>query len=348
MKRPVGLILTSILLALEAGFLLLLAALMTFTGIATSRSPAIATSPVTGAKFVLIFSLGIATGFALFAVWAICTLIGLLRLRNWARISMLILGGGQTFVGLIAAVGMLAMIFIPLPIPPNQAPHLQAIAFSVLGLFYAVVAAVGIWWLVYFSRTAIRDLFLNPSHDIAGLPPTPFQTGQTFSKPGRFAHVPASIMIIGSLYLLSACICALLALLPFPAFMMGVIFTSFGAHILYLSIAIVAGAIGYGLLRLANWARIATLVMLGIGFLNAGLALLPWYEARFRLYNRQVTDSMHLPAPAVFMPDLTHFYTIFGVLTIVLFNGAIFWFLQRHKRAFHATPPPPAVALESY
>jgi hypothetical protein len=348
MKRPIGLILTSILLALEAGFLLLLAAIMTFTGVATSRSPAIAASPVAGAKFLLIFSLGMAAGFALFAAWAISTLVGLLRLRNWARVSMLILAGGQTFVGLIGAVGMLAMIFIPLPIPANQTPHLQAIAFSVLGLFYAVVAAVGIWWLVYFRRAAMRELFLNPSRDIAGIPPDAFLPGRTFGKPGRFAHVPAPIMIIGSLYLLSTFICALLAFLPFPAFMMGFIFSGVGAHILYLSIAVFAGAIGYGLLRLANWARVATLVMLGIGFLNAGLALLPWYETRFRIYNRQITDSMHLPAPAILMPDLTHFYIVSGAVTIVLFNGAIFWFLQRYKRAFLAPPPPPAVAQESY
>jgi hypothetical protein len=348
MKRPVGLILTSVLLALGAGFLLLLAALMTFTGIATSRSPAIAASPVTGAKSLLLFSLGIALMFALFAVWAILTLIGLLRLRNWARISVLILGGGQALIGLFAALGMVAMIFLPLPVTTNQPAHLQAIVFGFLSIFYSLVATVGVWWLIYFTRATIRSRFQSPLSYAAGLPPPMPGPELAAARPGRFAHVPAPVAIIGCLYLLSAVLCALIALLPFPAFMMGSIITGNSARVLYLTIGVIAGLLGYGLLRLANWARITTFVFLCLGLLNAGLTLLPWYEARLRVYNQQITASMHLPAHSIPMPDLTHFYLIFGIVMMIVFNGAIFWFLQRHKRAFLAPPPPPAFAQESY
>ena len=95
MKRPVGLILTAIVLGFIALSQLGMAALMTVTGfigrsgIHSARPGAPALPP----SFLLYFTIGLAIIMAFLATWAILTLVGLLRLINAARISVLVIGG---------------------------------------------------------------------------------------------------------------------------------------------------------------------------------------------------------------------------------------------------------------
>jgi hypothetical protein len=51
--------------------------------------------------------LAISVFYAALAVWAILTVIGILRLRSWARYSVLIIGGGLAVIGVFAVFGTL-------------------------------------------------------------------------------------------------------------------------------------------------------------------------------------------------------------------------------------------------
>ncbi|HTD96193.1 MAG TPA: hypothetical protein VK627_04670 [Edaphobacter sp.] len=345
MKRPFGLLLATIVLGLLALGQLLMATLMAIvTAAGRHVTPATAAVAVPAAQpFILFFGIGLSLFLAVLAVWAIFTIVGLLRLRNWARISVLIIGGCLAFFGCVSALGMIAGLFFASKFDThsNAAPHMQAIVFGVMALFYAIVAAIGIAGLVYFNRAAIRALFIGA----ADYPLGPTHLIPPYGKPSRFAHVPTAITIIACLDFVSTVICAVMAFVPFPAFFLGFILTGAGAHTLYLALAILSGFLGYGLLHLDNRARIATLSLLGLGFLNMGLTLFPWYQSQFRLYNQQIMQKLQVPGVATTpTPDLTYAYMIVGVGFTLIFNGILFWLIQRHRGSFLRTPPPPTPA----
>src|SRR5271156_2340944 len=132
MKRPIGLILSAIVLSLAALFLLLLTALTAFASIFAQHQPSIAATP----HFALYLMLAVSAFYAVLATWAIFTVIGILRLRSWGRYSILIIGGGLAFIGVLAAA--FSLVFSRTMLPALQAqqlmtnPHLMSIVFMVV------------------------------------------------------------------------------------------------------------------------------------------------------------------------------------------------------------------------
>jgi hypothetical protein len=134
-----------------------------------------------------------------------------------------------------------------------------------------------------------------------------------------------------------------MAIMPFPAFLLGFILTGATRFILYLTFAALCGYIGYGLLHLDNRARLATFAFLSFGLVNMVCLLLPWGRAQFLLYNQQIMHTFQFPgAPAPSTPELSYVtFICCGVMVLVL-DGLLFWLLQRHRDAFVQTPPAPA------
>ena len=334
MKRPVGVTLASILLGLFASIALLLAAGTAFLaaslahhGVAPPTGPAL---PSSFFSWILVLE---ALVTAAFAGWAIATLIGLLRLRNWARLSILVIGAIIVF---LAVCGVLGAAFgyvaqAALPPDPRLPPHLFAITFAVMAAINAAIAGLGAWWLIYFTRPRLRELF-KPS----GLHPDALPTA-----PGRFSHVPPAILVIACLFALSALSCAAMMFLPLPGFLFGFIIHGSATHIVYLALALLSAFIAYGLLQLDNRARLAVLTLLGLGSLNIALTLLPWYRAQFRAYNQQVLERFQLAGtPAFPAPDFTRVYLAAGLVFGLASYGLIFWLVERHRQAFLRPPPP--------
>ena len=353
MKRPIGLILTTVVLGLIALTQILSSIVMAVTGLLGSHAqpPApradIPIPPHAVGSIVLVFSLILALILALLAGWAIFTIVGLLRLRNWGRISVLIIGGCLAVLGGISTLGFIFLLFAQSFLksssatPPPYSPQLMAFILGFTAFFYAIIAAIGIWWLVYFSRPAIKALFIRPAIDPYAQPTyiDPAYPPPPPATPGRFAHVPAAIVIVACFFLLSTLTCALMAFVPLPAFLCGFIITGPAKYILYLSFAAICGYIGYGLLHLDDRARLATLAFLGFSFVNMGCLFLPWGRAQYTLYNQQIMQKFQIAGiPASPMPDLSYIYMIFVAIFVVLFNGFIFWLLQRHRNAFHQPP----------
>jgi hypothetical protein len=347
MKRPFGLILTAIVLGFIALSQLGTAALMTVTGfigrngIHNARPGA----PALPASFLFYFGILFSMVMALLATWAILTLVGLLRLSNAARISVLVIGGCLAGFGGLSALASIGAMFMHLPTTSPQAAHMQTVVFGIVGFFYALVAATGVWWLIYFSRASVRALFVRPAFAAYGYPLDATLPVPPLQKPGRFSNVPVLIVILACLILVSALSCAMLALLPFPAFLFGVIFSGFASHIIYLAMAIVTALIGYGLLRLDSRARIATIFVLCLGPINSVSLLLPSGRAQFNLYNQKVMEMFQFPGmrPTP-MPDFGYSYVVMSSVLVVIFNAALFWILYRYRGDFHRTPPPPALS----
>jgi hypothetical protein len=351
MKRPIGLILAIIVLGMAALGQLLFAAFMLFVSFVAKHDSSGPYTPNTpGAPFNPAIMAYVFLGFALFvvllAIWAITTAIGLLRLRNWARISILIIGGGMVFLGSLSTVGLIFTWIIQsrLPPPPHLSHTMQMATFSIMSAFYIFILAIGVWWLVYFTRATTRSLFVRPLSHPAGYDFTATDPAFPHSNPSRFGHVPVAIVIMACLYFVSAFACTIMALIPFPAFLFGFMITGASTHILYVVFAIFFGSVGYGLLHLKNWARIAALTQISLGFINIVLMLSPRHQSRSLLYNQQLMERWHLPAAPANTPDMTHVYMISGIATALVVNVIFFWLIERHRSAFQQTPPPPVPA----
>lgn len=329
MKRPVGLILSAIALSVAALFLLLSAALTAFTGIFAVYQR----SPVLSPHFLLYLMLATSIFYAALAVWAILTVIGILRLRPWARYSILIIAGGLTFIGFSAilfsvTVGRTIMAGVEAQQPAAD-PHIMSIVLIFMTAICLTIGGAGIWWLTYFNLRSTRELFSHP--------------GILVGSSNHLSRVPTAIKIIGVVFLFSSIGGLFCTLLPFPTFILGLIVPASAAHIFFLCLAVTTALAGYGLLRLKEPARLLAAGFLLFGCFHCLLSFLPWYQAQFRLYATQVSASMPLVpgSPRTVFTYNGAFFLVFGIFGLALY-GYVLWLLHRHRSAFQASASPPS------
>jgi len=89
----------------------------------------------------------------LFSGWGLATGIGLLRAWRWARISILI------FSGLLAALGILAVVALLRMPAGDVSGWTLAILRTISTLLSLLPTALGAWWLVFFSRKEVKAYF---------------------------------------------------------------------------------------------------------------------------------------------------------------------------------------------
>jgi hypothetical protein len=95
-------------------------------------------------------------------ILAACTITGLFRLRIWARYSIVLLGLLDFLVFGLMTLGVLIgrakWDMATLPLPNN--PHLTIGDLMLwLAAFYAVLALIGVWWMIYFNLKRVRLVF---------------------------------------------------------------------------------------------------------------------------------------------------------------------------------------------
>jgi hypothetical protein len=166
MKRPAGVTASAVILAILSLLQIVFGLLMALAGTLSHEkgSPA---AVLPGWIGVIMYELSAL--FLIFAVWGIATAIGLHRLRNWARFSTIIIGGLMAVFGLLMMLGGLVALVAPqLSAASAAAPHLQSaqllvrVILGVTELIYAAIAGVGVWWLIYFNRRHVREVFAPP------------------------------------------------------------------------------------------------------------------------------------------------------------------------------------------
>jgi hypothetical protein len=321
------------MLSLAALLFILTTVLMVFAGIFADHHPFIAATPATTPHFFLYLMLAVAVFYVTLAAWATVTVVGILRLRSWARYSILIIGGGIAVLGLFGGMGTLlsrAMLPTLSVQQPSADPRILSGVFFAGTAFYLLVCAIGVWWLIYFNLRSIRELFSIAELQI----PSP---DGTLVRPDP---VPTPIKIIAGFLFFGAICCLLCVFLPFPAFLLGFILPLTATHILYVAFAALGALAGYGLLRLKESARLLTMGFLILGFCNVAMAALPWYQSRFRTYTVHIIHSMP-SLPGQPQPPLTYssMPLLFSAFIGLILYGFVFWFLHRHRAAFKAPPP---------
>lgn len=281
-NRSAGITVIAILALIGSALLLMIAVLMAVTMF-------VAPIPDTNnaqlpPMFFKVFKVVLPLVYALPAIWGIVTAVGLLGLRNWARISTIVF---SVLLIIFSAFGILTSMVFFLKPPPGNGLDPRAVFFIgvTMAVFALVQIGIGIWWMVFFNRASVKAQFvprLLPFADsgqgaapyaidtpYSAMPPPPGLASPTDLAPPPSLPIaapnssgrPLSISII-AWYLLAGCLFIPFSLfLHSPTALFLTILTGWRAAMFFLVIAGVHVYAGTTLLRMKPAGR-----WIGIGY----------------------------------------------------------------------------------
>ncbi|MEO8621534.1 MAG: hypothetical protein ABI625_10745 [bacterium] len=300
MTKSPGIIASAVVCMVGSVLTLLIAAAMVFAVPGQTASvPAMRTvSLVTAVMFVGFGAVGMATG------------VGILRLRPWARTSILVFAGIMSALSLMTGV---MMAFIPLPSTPGVDPSAIASIRPMLTGVYAVPFLIGVWWLFQFNSKSTKAAFASE------------MTGSVD------AGKPLGVSVLGWWFLISGISCVIPAAMRTPAFVAGLIWTGWAATAFYVGFGGLWCYLGAGLLRLDARVRVFTIAALLAVTANALVtSLAPGARDRLVAYQKLVSYGV----PPQSMPDMNAMYRWIAVMSVV-FTAAVILYLVRRRGAFH-------------
>jgi hypothetical protein len=298
MTRPAGVTASAIVAILGSIFALLFALL----ALASLFVESAQTQPPTKPQMVVVGALL----FAAFAGIGIWTSVGLLRLRSWARTSILI------FAGFLVAMCIFSLVVtMAVPIPPEMARAEQTFR-GTMAVAFGIPLVIGIWWLFQFNRQSTKAAFASaPMADAV-------------------SRRPLSITVIAFASIFGGVTCLMAILVRAPAFLFGANFTGWGAGVIFAIFAALSLFIGKGLLELREEARILAIGWFGFSLAHTGLVtLVP--PLRQRLLESQRSLAQNQPNPIPFDPGML--LTLSFAVAAILAAIAI-WLLIRNRAAF--------------
>jgi hypothetical protein len=269
-----------------------------------------------------------------FAGWGLATAIGLIRLKPWSRISILI------YAGLLAiSVAFMALIFMLLPLPanPNTTQNFNFIIRFIMASICAVLFFIAAWWLVLFTRKSVVAQFLGPTA-IATIPAVPIPAGYvvTAAVAPRLRR-PLTITLLAWLYVVSVPMVIPSLLInqaqgiPIPFF--SIMLEGRGVLIYFALFTPLMLIAGIALLKNKAWGYWLALGIQLFGFLNlAAITLLPGRTARWEIF----TESIRRSFPPEMLGQALGFLTTLLTISFAgsfLIGLVILWlFWTRRKR----------------
>jgi hypothetical protein len=228
-----------------------------------------------------------------FAGWGLATAIGLIRLKPWSRISLLIFAG---LLAILAAFMALIFTLLPLPATPSTPQNFNFIFRTVMESFCAVLLFIAVWWLVLFTRRSVTAQFSDVATSVT-IPVEPVSGGH--GVPAAVAPLPRrplTITIVAWLYVASVPMMIPSLLInqaqgtPVPFFwtiLQGRALLIY--YVLFTPFMLVAGV---ALLKNKAWGYWLALGIQTFGFLNlAATMLLPGRAARWETFTESIQRS---------------------------------------------------------
>ena len=328
MQRSIGVTLSAILVFIGCGFTLLFLGLSALA-IAIARQPNV-NLPIVHA--VLVFEVLFGFGFA---TWGIASGVGLLNLREWARISMVVFSALMLFFSLIP---LLIFAFLPIPQPPGTPPNFILFMRVGVGLFYGFFAALGGLWLYFFNRRNVREQF-KPTSIVELVTQTSNAPEIMGALPDAALRRPALIVLVAIFLLLGSCIFPFIYLLHSPMFFFGVALQGRAAGACLAVFAALGLVAGIGLIRLRLWGLGAAIAYQALGLANmACLVFIPgasdrMFEAVMEYESSRGMPSM--PMDSAFPATMMRMSLIFGIVVGV----GVLWVLFAYRKSFKPIVP---------
>jgi hypothetical protein len=363
-NRSAGITVIAVLQLIGSALLLALAALMAFAMIMATPSP---NDPRLPPMFFTAMRVVLPFFYAIPAVWGIVTAVGLLQLKNWARISTIVI---SILLIVFGAFGVLtAMVFFLKPPPGNGVdPKMFSIIGAVAAVFALAEIGVGIWWMVFFNRAGVKAQFLPQAlpYSYAGQgadpyaiqmphsatpPPPSLTTPEALTTPTDVAALPTppiaapnrparplSISIIGWFLVASCLFVPFSVMLRAPTILFTAIFTGWRAVILLSLFGALHLYMGIALLKMKSSGRLVGMGYYIFALLNTAVFFLaPGRSARIaRLLDAEQSmfswvRSAQTDSP--FTGDITPFLVI-GAIGGIAFCLVLLYFLAAAKPAF--------------
>jgi hypothetical protein len=285
---------------------------------------------ITAAMMVVFFAI---------AIWGAFSGVGLIRFRNWARISVLIWAGITAPICLIV-VAMIA--FIPLPTPPDSAVTGAMIRLVVV-IFYGGPLALAAWWLILFTRPGIVTQFKAVGAGASGDPftaiPVPAADGSV--APAAFAvpaplpapSVPVPIIVLACFFLLSALSIFFIFFMHMPAMVFGHAFTGLTGSVVYATWCLLYAIAGAGMLKRVSWTYS---VAIGVQILGIVSGIMTLLSPNFDDVMRRAMSSMRMPAPDVYqIQSMSHLrgFSFIGLLFPLAILGMLAYYRPQFLQA---------------
>jgi hypothetical protein len=252
------------------------------------------------------FGVGIGLLFIAFAALGVVTGLGVLRLREWARIAMLVFSGAMA---LFCAAGALIVATMPIP---STSPAGVGTARVVIASVYGIPLAVGVWWMVLFTRRSVVEAFSG---------------GAVAAASGR----PLAVTLIGYWNVVGGVGTVLASFLGMPAFVLGAVIPGWAGSATYLFLGALTFYAGVGLLRLRESARVLAITLFGLTIVQTAIMFVS-PAARTRMLAAQ--NAMAPDAAAQPMPFDPHQMALGFMGIAALIAVAMALLLVRAKGAF--------------
>ena len=265
------------------------------------------------------------------ACYLILSGIGVIRLRKWARVSLLVFSGMMLFFGVI---GVFAILFIFLASPLPGPARTKVIVLAALVFIYGIPIILAFWWLILFTRPGVVAQFEAK----AAL--TQRRRAVRFSKRG--CPLPVSIV---AWFLLSTVLSVLIVpFLPFrlPVVFFGRMFVGPVGIALFLTQFFLIAAASIGLLRLRRWS-FPVAVILQLLYIANGL--ITFLSPRFTERVRSILSQMQIPSPPPGVPDVVPYMHYFAWLGLLV-PAACVVALVSSREAFYAAAETSRVSRE--
>lgn len=332
MRRLAGVTITAVLDFVGCGLTIFVSF---FAVLGVALQPTMTQAPAF-LKYIQIFTVFLMLGAG---AWGIATAVGLLRMREWSRISQIVFAA---LLLLVSLPGMLVFLFMPFDeLASSGNPQMSAHVISMVRVFvmafYGSLAAVAAWWIYYFNTRAVRAEFASqPGAAISTAAETTAVAGPTARRR------PVSMTIIGALLVIGALSFPMLIVTHFPLFMFGFALTGWTAGVIALAFGAAQGAAGIGLLQLKSWGRELAIYVFSFGLVNlAACVFLPGSQNRFQQAMDSIYASMNMPAnvPQIHFPM---WLMLIGSVPVLLVE---LYFVVTRKWAFehadgNSTPGP--------
>lgn len=280
------------------------------------------------------------------AIWGAFSGVGLIRFRNWARLSVLIWAG---FAAPICLIVIAFTAFIPLPTPADS-PITNTVVRLVMVIFYGGPLMVAVWWLILFTRPRIVVQFKAAAAGASGDPftaipvPGAFDTNAAspaYAVPAALspsAGVPVPIIVLACFFLLSALSIFFIFFMHMPAMVFGHAFTGLTGSVVYSTWCLLYAIAGVGMLRRVPWAYSVAIGVQVLGIVSGIMTLL---NPNFDDMMRRAMSSMKMPAPDVYqIQSMTHLrgFSFIGLLFPLAILGMLAYYRPQFLRACAERP----------